>query len=105
MIEEKEKIVYVHEGNLQKAVAHIITGVIGAGVLSLAWSVAQLGWIGGPFIILVFAGTTFVSSNLLSDCYTFSHPQHGNIRCSSLIDAVHFYQGYCTCLVSFIFII
>ncbi|KAK7371879.1 hypothetical protein VNO80_05245 [Phaseolus coccineus] len=80
-------------GNLQKAVAHIITGVIGAGVLSLAWSVAELGWIGGPIMILVFASTTFVSVNLLSDCYRFPHPQYGNIRCSSLMDAVHVYLG------------
>jgi hypothetical protein len=31
------------EGNVWTAVAHIITGVIGSGVLSLAWSMAQLG--------------------------------------------------------------
>jgi len=83
----------VHEGNVQKAVAHIITGVIGAGVLSLAWSVAELGWICGPLMILMFAGTTFVSVNLLSDCYRFPHPQYGSIRCPSLMDAVHVYLG------------
>ncbi|XP_016458441.1 putative amino acid permease 7 isoform X4 [Nicotiana tabacum] len=33
------------KGTKWSAVAHIITGVIGAGVLSLAWSIAQLGWI------------------------------------------------------------
>ncbi|KAL8136669.1 hypothetical protein V2J09_002670 [Rumex salicifolius] len=35
-------------GNLWTAFAHIITGVIGSKVLSLAWCVAQLGWIAGP---------------------------------------------------------
>ncbi|OIW16417.1 hypothetical protein TanjilG_19133 [Lupinus angustifolius] len=80
-------------GNVWSAVAHIITGVIGAGVLSLAWSVAQLGWVIGIFFILLFAITTFVSSNLLSDCYTFQHPQYGNIRISSYMDAVKFYLG------------
>ncbi|KAL2316610.1 hypothetical protein Fmac_030486 [Flemingia macrophylla] len=80
-------------GNLQWAVAHIITGVIGAGVLSLAWSVAQLGWIAGPLIIILFAGTILVTSNLLTDCYIFPHPQHGNIRCPSYIDAVKLYLG------------
>ncbi|KAL5125979.1 putative amino acid permease 7 [Glycine soja] len=80
-------------GNVERAVAHIITGVIGAGVLSLAWSVAQLGWIAGPFIIIVFAGTTFLSANLLSDCYRFPHPLYGNIRCPSYIDAVKVYLG------------
>ncbi|XP_020202629.1 probable amino acid permease 7 isoform X1 [Cajanus cajan] len=80
-------------GNLQRAVAHIITGVIGAGVLSLAWSVAQLGWISGPLIIIIFACITVLSSYLLSDCYIFPHPQHGNIRCPSYTQAVKLYLG------------
>ncbi|TKY57447.1 amino acid permease 7 [Spatholobus suberectus] len=80
-------------GNLWWAVAHIITGVIGAGVLSLAWSVAQLGWIAGPLITIFFAGTTYVSANLLCDCYRFPHPEYGNIRCPSYVDAVKLYLG------------
>ncbi|MED6159452.1 putative amino acid permease 7 [Stylosanthes scabra] len=80
-------------GNVWSAVAHIITGVIGAGVLSLAWSVAQLGWIGGPLCILFFAATTMVSSNLLSDCYRYPHPEHGAIRSSSYMEAVKLYLG------------
>lgn len=87
--------VFVNEsfrtGNVWSATAHIITGVIGAGVLSLAWSVAQLGWIAGPFCILLFAAITYLSTYLLSDCYTFRHPQHGSIRCSSYMDAVNLY--------------
>ncbi|RZC84824.1 hypothetical protein C5167_047609 [Papaver somniferum] len=35
-------------GNIWTCNAHIITGVIRSGVLSLAWSTAQLGWIAGP---------------------------------------------------------
>ncbi|AET00869.1 probable amino acid permease 7 isoform X1 [Medicago truncatula] len=80
-------------GNVWSAVAHIITGVIGAGVLSLAWSVAQLGWIAGPLCILLFAATTFISTYLLSDCYRFHDPEHGSIRCSSYMDAVKLYLG------------
>ncbi|CAK8538970.1 unnamed protein product [Lathyrus sativus] len=80
-------------GNVWSAAAHIITGVIGAGVLSLSWSVAQLGWIAGPICILIFAATTFISTYLLSDCYRFQHPQHGSIRCSSYMDAVNLYLG------------
>ncbi|CAN1354098.1 Probable amino acid permease 7 [Linum perenne] len=34
-------------GTVWTAVAHIITAVIGSGVLSLQWSMAQLGWIAG----------------------------------------------------------
>ncbi|KAK1686105.1 hypothetical protein QYE76_046953 [Lolium multiflorum] len=56
-------------GNLWTCVAHIITGVIGAGVLALSWSVAQLGWVAGPLAMLCFAGVTYVSAVLLSHCY------------------------------------
>ncbi|KAD4178812.1 hypothetical protein E3N88_27403 [Mikania micrantha] len=45
----------IRTGTLWTTVAHIITAVIGSGVLSLAWSTAQLGWIGGPIALLCFA--------------------------------------------------
>ncbi|XP_062079134.1 probable amino acid permease 7 isoform X2 [Humulus lupulus] len=82
-------------GTTWTAVAHIITGVIGAGVLSLAWSIAQLGWIAGPLFILVFALITIVSADLLSDCYRYSDPHLGldQYRCSSYMEAVRLYLG------------
>lgn len=83
--------------------AHIITGVIGAGVLSLAWSVAQLGWIAGPLITIFFAGTTIVSSNLLADCYRFPHPEYGNIRCPSYMESVKLYLGQSNKIIIIIF--
>nr|GMD84256.1 amino acid permease 6-like [Ipomoea batatas] len=52
--------------------AHIITAVIGSGVLSLAWAFAQLGWIAGPVSLLVFAVITWYTSVLLADCYRCS---------------------------------
>ncbi|KAJ0547947.1 putative amino acid transporter, transmembrane domain-containing protein [Helianthus annuus] len=42
-------------GTVWTALAHFIAGVIGSGVLSLAWSVAQLGWIAGPLCVVVIA--------------------------------------------------
>lgn len=82
------------EGSTWSAVAHIITGVIGAGVLSLAWSIAQLGWIAGPFFMLLFALTTLFSANLLSDCYRFPHYDHHAFqRCPSYMEAVKMYLG------------
>ncbi|XP_074288413.1 amino acid permease 6-like [Silene latifolia] len=57
------------EGTLITASAHIITAVIGSGVLSLAWAVAQMGWIAGPVILLVFAVVTWYASMLQADCY------------------------------------
>lgn len=73
--------------------AHVITGVIGAGVLSLAWSVAQLGWIAGPVMLIVFAGITVFSTYLLCDCYRSPDPEHGPTRNSSYTQAVKFYLG------------
>ncbi|XLT32132.1 hypothetical protein HN873_063424, partial [Arachis hypogaea] len=59
---------------LRSAVVHITTAVIGASVLSLAWSTSQLGWIADPVSLLLFATVTYISSFLLSDCYKTSDP-------------------------------
>lgn len=72
--------------------AHIITAVIGSGVLSLAWSTAQLGWIGGPVALLCFAVVTFVSSSLLADCYRSPDSVTG-VRNPSYMDAVRVNLG------------
>ncbi|CAI0409092.1 unnamed protein product, partial [Linum tenue] len=37
--------------------------------LSLAWGIAQLGWIAGPATLLLFSSITYYTSRLLSDCY------------------------------------
>lgn len=78
-------------GTTWSAVAHIITGVIGAGVLSLAWSIAQLGWVAGPLIVVVFAAITVVSTDILCNCYRSPDPEYGPIRNPSLMEAVKFY--------------
>ncbi|ONK59393.1 uncharacterized protein A4U43_C08F5970 [Asparagus officinalis] len=75
-------------GTVNTAVAHIITAVIGSGVLSLAWSVAQLGWIAGPTAILFFAAVTLVNTRLLADCYRSPDPEYGHIRNLSYMSAV-----------------
>lgn len=77
-------------GTLWSGIAHIITAVIGAGVLSLAWSTSQLGWIGGPVALLCFAIITYISSFLLSDCYR--SPLTG-ARNHSYIEAVRLNLG------------
>ncbi|KDO74015.1 probable amino acid permease 7 isoform X1 [Citrus sinensis] len=80
-------------GTICTALAHIITGVIGAGVLSLAWSMAQLGWIAGPLCMIAFASVTIVSSSLLCDCYRFPDPEVGPNRIRSFTQAVKLYLG------------
>lgn len=64
-------------GNMWTASAHVITAVIGSGVLSLAWSIAQLGWIAGPPILFGFAFVTYYTSILLADCYRSPDPVTG----------------------------
>lgn len=81
------------EGTIWTAVAHIITGVIGSGVLSLAWSMAQLGWIAGPLLMLFFAGITLTSTFLMCDCYRSPDPEHGPVRNRSFTEAVEVYLG------------
>ncbi|KAF8411742.1 hypothetical protein HHK36_004300 [Tetracentron sinense] len=56
-------------GNVWTASAHIITAVIGSGVLSLAWAIAQLGWIAGPTVMFLFSFVIYYTSSLLADCY------------------------------------
>ncbi|XP_057508100.1 probable amino acid permease 7 [Actinidia eriantha] len=80
-------------GTIWTAIAHIITGVIGAGVLSLAWSMAQLGWVAGPLTMVVFAAITVLSANLLCDCYRSPDPECGPNRNRSYMEAVQLYLG------------
>lgn len=81
------------EGTAWTAVAHIITGVIGSGVLSLAWSMAQLGWIAGPLAMLFFAAVTLLSTFLLCDSYRSPDPEFGPSRNRSYREAVHIILG------------
>ncbi|KAL3848673.1 hypothetical protein ACJIZ3_010555 [Penstemon smallii] len=91
-------------GTVWTAIAHIITGVIGSGVLSLAWSVAQLGWIAGPISMLIFGIVTIISSNLLCDCYRYPDPVVGHILNRSYAEAVRSYLGKKSMWVAGIFL-
>uniref|UniRef100_A0A0D9VB27 Amino acid transporter transmembrane domain-containing protein n=1 Tax=Leersia perrieri TaxID=77586 RepID=A0A0D9VB27_9ORYZ len=74
-------------GTVWTASSHIITAVIGSGVLSLAWAIAQLGWIVGPTVMLLFAVVIYFTSNLLADCYRTGDPSTGR-RNYTYMDAV-----------------
>ncbi|KAL8462066.1 hypothetical protein ACS0TY_033226 [Phlomoides rotata] len=75
-------------GTVWTALAHIITAMIGTGVLSLAWSMSQLGWIAGTLTMLAFASVTLVSVSLLAHCYKSPDPSGGFYRNGSYLDAV-----------------
>lgn len=67
----------VRTGTWLTASAHIITAVIGSGVLSLAWAIAQLGWVAGPAVLMAFSLITYFTSTLLADCYRSPDPVTG----------------------------
>jgi len=46
-------------------------------VLSLAWAVAQLGWIAGTITLIIFSLITLLTSKLMADCYRYPDPIHG----------------------------
>ncbi|KAL3503680.1 hypothetical protein ACH5RR_038129 [Cinchona calisaya] len=81
------------KGNIWTALAHIITGVIGSGVLSLAWSMSRLGWIAGPVTMLCFASVTFISASLICNCYKTPDPDFGPNKNASYLDSVHTILG------------
>lgn len=84
---------YEFLGTVWTAAAHIVTGVIGSGVLSLPWSIAQLGWLVGPFSILLIASSTLFTAFLLCNTYRSPHPEHGPHRSASYLDVVNFNLG------------
>lgn len=65
-------------GTYITAAAHIITGVIGSGVLSLAWATSMMGWIAGPIVLLMFSSITWYCAWLLADAYR--HPRETGRR-------------------------
>nr|XP_025880206.1 uncharacterized protein LOC107280266 [Oryza sativa Japonica Group] len=71
-------------------VLHRPDWVIGSGVLALAWSVAQLGWVAGPLALAGFACVTYYTSTLLANAYRAPHPVTGT-RDRTYMDAVRSY--------------
>lgn len=83
-------------GSVWTASAHIITAVIGSGVLSLAWATAQLGWLAGPVVMLLFSIVTYFTSTLLAACYRSGDPISGK-RNYTYMDAVRSNLGKIQC--------
>ncbi|XP_075516057.1 amino acid permease 6-like [Primulina tabacum] len=79
-------------GTLVTASSHIVTAVIGSGVLSLAWGIAQLGWVVGPAVLMIFSITTYFTSTLLADSYRAPGPMHG-VRNYTYMDVVRAHLG------------
>lgn len=86
-------------GTVWTASAHIITAVIGSGVLSLAWAIGQLGWIAGPTVMFLFSFVIYYTSTLLADCYRSGDPLFGK-RNYTYMDAVRSNLGTVFQLIS-----
>ncbi|KAL6906201.1 hypothetical protein ACP4OV_003802 [Aristida adscensionis] len=80
------------QGTVWTATSHIVAAVVGSGVLALAWTVAQLGWVVGPLVLVGFSCVTYYTSALLADCYRFPDPVAGAVN-REYIDAVRCYLG------------
>jgi len=74
------------------ATTHIITVVVGAGVLALPWAMAQLGWIAGIASIIIFACISAFTYSLVADCYRYPDPVTGK-RNYTYMQAVRSYLG------------
>ncbi|XP_052737016.1 amino acid permease 8 isoform X2 [Vigna angularis] len=79
-------------GNVLTASTHIITVVVGAGVLALAWAMAQLGWIAGIGSIVTFSAISIFTYSLVADCYRYPDPVTGQ-RNYTYMQAVKAYLG------------
>ncbi|XP_061356211.1 amino acid permease 3-like [Gastrolobium bilobum] len=79
-------------GTVWTTSSHIITAVVGSGVLSLAWAIAQVGWVAGPIVMLFFSVVTLYTSSLLADCYRIGDPISGK-RNYTFMDAVRTILG------------
>lgn len=89
-------------GNFWTTSSHIITAVIGSGVLSLAWAIAQLGWVAGPTVLILFALVNLYTANLLSQCYRSGDPVTGQ-RNYTYMDAVKANLGNKNAFVIFMY--
>ncbi|RZC50618.1 hypothetical protein C5167_019039 [Papaver somniferum] len=78
LIKEKDEVLHepllfepsgILESTLWTAVGHLLAAIMGSGIQSLPWAIAQLGWVGGPAVLLLFAGIIYYMSCLLAECY------------------------------------
>lgn len=79
-------------GNWRTGTAHIITAVIGSGVLSLGWAIAQMGWAFGPLTLLMFSAITWYTASLLCEAYRVGDPLTGK-RSYNYMSAVSNHLG------------
>ncbi|KAI7842784.1 hypothetical protein COHA_003530 [Chlorella ohadii] len=78
-------------GTWKSCVGHIITAVIGSGVLYLPYFFAILGWIGGIIMTLTFGAITWYTSSLLADAMVIKGVRYRTYQ--SAVEAVFGRRG------------
>jgi amino acid permease len=63
-------------GHWVTAAGHLVTAVIGAGVLGLPDALAWLGWVAGPICLVAFCAITLWASFMLADVYQVGAIRH-----------------------------
>ena len=58
------------------AAGHLVTAIIGAGVLGLPYAVSWLGWLAGPVCMVAFYVITLWTATMLTDCYHVKGKRH-----------------------------
>eukprot|EP00879_Flechtneria_rotunda_P006672 GHRR01007012.1.p1 GENE.GHRR01007012.1~~GHRR01007012.1.p1 ORF type:complete len:285 (+),score=58.74 GHRR01007012.1:338-1192(+) len=73
-----------HQGGWLLATAHIVTAIIGAGVLGLPYALSWLGWVGGMAMLVLFYAVSAWCSLLLVECHETDGVRHPTYRAAAL---------------------
>jgi len=66
------------------ATSHIITAIIGAGVLGLPYALSWVGWVAGCLLLMVFYIISVASGLMLTDVYEVDGKKHPTYRAAVL---------------------
>ncbi|PRW32581.1 Amino acid permease 2 [Chlorella sorokiniana] len=89
--DDPEEVAAQRHGTWKSCVGHIITAVIGSGVLYLPYFFSILGWIGGIVMTLTFGAITWYTSRLLADAMVINGVRYRTYQ--SAVEAVFGRRG------------
>lgn len=63
-------------GTVATASMHFFCAMVGSGVLAFPRAVAWLGWVAGPFLVVVFFAISLLAARLLALAYRVDGVEH-----------------------------